>query len=326
MTFDHLDWDTLRVFLAVADQSSMSAAAVQLGESPPTVSRKIDELERHLGARVFLRSTRGVVLTETGARVLSYVKAIAEKTRAMRADIKPDAREVVGPITLSTGDGLGPYWIAPKLFELQHNNPKLRIRMVVGEPAPDLHSDDPVIAITFTENRDVDINSHKLGVQHYVAFASRAYLEENGTPQSLLDYHKHRCILHTAYVNQIESWAPRMAELRKMIDFAFITNSGTAMVESCSRGGGIAILPSYMATLNPKLVPLKLPHLAPVKFWMNYTETVRRLPQGQLMIEWLRVVFSQQQSPWFTDHFYDPSENASERDAQANQPPALQAK
>jgi DNA-binding transcriptional LysR family regulator len=51
MSIDRLDWDTLRVFRVVAELSSMSAAAVRLGESPPTISRKIDDLERNLGTR-----------------------------------------------------------------------------------------------------------------------------------------------------------------------------------------------------------------------------------------------------------------------------------
>ena len=66
MSIDRLDWDTLRIFRVVAELSSMSAAAARLGESPPTISRKIDDLEKSLGIQVFLRSTRGVELTETG--------------------------------------------------------------------------------------------------------------------------------------------------------------------------------------------------------------------------------------------------------------------
>jgi hypothetical protein len=98
-------------------------------------------------------------------------------------------------------------------------------------------------------------------------------------------------------VHQVERWAPRMSELRRMVDFAFITNSGTAIAETCAKGGGIGILPSFMSVLDPRLVPLDLPELAPIRFWINYTERVRRLPQGQALIDWIRQLFETRRKP-----------------------------
>src|SRR3990167_4989260 len=280
MSIDRLDWDTLRVFRVVAELSSMSAAAARLGESPPTISRKIDVLEASLGVNVFVRSTRGVELTDAGKQALRHVEAMAEAAETLRQETLNQGAPVSGTVTLATGDGLGPYWIAPRLFEFHRLYPKIRVKMVVGEGSPDLHSGDADIAISFSEGRQSGVIAHKLGVQHYVGFASEQYLAEFGIPDSIYEYYKHRCILHTSYVNQVERWAPRMSELRKMVDFAFITNSGTAIAESCARSGGVGILPSYMSVIARRLVALELPELAPVQFWINYTEPVRRRPQS----------------------------------------------
>jgi len=306
MSIDRLDWDTLRVFRVVAELSSMSAAAARLGESPPTISRKIDVLEENLGVAVFDRSTRGVELTDAGKQVLRHVHAMAEAAETLRRETIETGMPVTGTITLCTGDGLGPYWVAPRLYEFHRLNPKIQVKMIVGEGTPDLHADEADIAISFSETRQSGVIAHKLGVQHYVGFASAKYLEEFGTPESIYEYYKHRCILHTSYVNQVERWAPRMSEMRKMVDFAFITNSGTAIVESCARGGGIGILPSYMSVLDPRLVALELPEIAPVQFWINYTEPVRRRPQGQLLIDWLRRLFDTPEAIWFADEFVHP--------------------
>jgi DNA-binding transcriptional LysR family regulator len=306
MSIDRLDWDTLRVFRVVAELSSMSAAAARLGESPPTIGRKIDELEKSLGTQVFLRSTRGVELTDVGKQVLRHVHSMADAAETLRRETSEAGAPVSGTVTLSTGDGLGPYYVAPRLFQFHQEHPKVQVKLVVGEHLPDLDAGESDIAISFVDNRQPGVIAHKLGVQHYVAFASQSYLDDYGRPESLYEYHKHRCILHTSYVNQVERWAPRMSEMRKMVDFAFVTNSGTAIAESCARGGGIGILPSYMAVLDPRLVALDLPETAPVKFWINYTERVRRSPQGKLLIDWLRKLFDMPEAIWFAEEFVHP--------------------
>ncbi len=286
----------------------MSAAAARLGESPPTISRKIDDLEKSLGSQVFLRSTRGVELTEIGKQVLRHVHNMADSAEALRRQTEATGALLTGTVTLSTGDGLGPYWIAPRLFQFHKDNPKVQVRMIIGDTTPDLHAEEADIAISFAETRQQDVIAHKLGVQHYAGFASESYIAEYGKPENMHEYHKHRCILHTSYVNQVERWAPRMSELRRMVDFAFITNSGTAIVESCAKGGGIGILPSYMATLDTRLVPLDLPEVAPIRFWITYTERVRKLAHARALIDWTRRLFETPEAIWFADDFVHPSE------------------
>lgn len=316
MSIDRLDWDSLRVFRVVAELLSMSAAAARLGESPPTISRKIDDLERNLGSKVFLRSTRGVELTDIGKQVLRYAEQMAALAEKLTFETGSRGAPVTGTITLRTGDGVGPYWIAPRLSAFHQQNPKIQVRMLVSEEtldpqAEDEDDDSDDIAITFAEPRGNQKIAHKLGVQHYVGFASKDYLAEFGTPDSLVDYYKHRCILHSSYVHQVERWAPRMSELRKMVDFAFITNSGTAIVESCAKGGGIGILPSFMSVIDPRLVALELPEIAPIRFWISYSERVRRLPQGALLIDWIRRLFASDEARWFDDEFIHPRDYAA---------------
>lgn len=310
MSIDRLDWDTLRVFRVVAELSSMSAAAARLGESPPTISRKIDDLEKSLGTHVFLRSTRGVELTHLGKQVLRHVHSMADAAETLRRETAPAGAVVTGSITLRTADGLGPYWIAARLSQFHKANPKVQVRMIVGDTEPDLQDEGAEIAISCSETRPQGVIAHKLGVQHYVGFASASYLAEFGKPENIHDYHKHRCILHTSYVHQVERLAPRMSELRRMADFAFITNSAAAIAQTCARGGGIAILPSFMSALDPCLVALELPELAPVRFWINYTERVRRLPQGAALIDWIRPLFELPEAIWFADDFIHPRDYA----------------
>ena len=309
MTNQRIDWDKLRVFKVVAELGSMTSAAARLRESPPTVSRKIDELEEFLSSKLFTRSTRGMELTETGKTVLRYARQMEESANEVlsKAIGKTDGTE--GRITIGSGDGVGPYLIAPRLAEFQTEHPRAQVRMHVKAEEPDLLNDEADISIQFTEPRDPEIISHKLGTLHYIGFASREYLDaQTSQPSSMFEYHQYRCILHESYVQQVERWAPKAHELKKMIDFAFVTNSASAMITLCRRGGGIALLPTYHQDVYPDLVALDMSEVAPIQFWIAYTEQTRRSPLGNLMIEWIKSLFDKQVSPWFTDEFYHPKQ------------------
>ena len=99
MSQNQLDWDKLRVFSVVADLKSFTAAAKKLGESTPTVSRKIDDLERKLNCELLLRTHRGVELTEAGRVVEAHVHAITEKANSIWYDV------CALPATTPLGDG-----------------------------------------------------------------------------------------------------------------------------------------------------------------------------------------------------------------------------
>ena len=248
-------------------------------------------------------------LTETGKTVLRYARQMEESANEVlsKAIGKTDGTE--GRITIGAGDGVGPYWIAPRLAEFQTAHPKAQVRMHVKAEEPDLLNDEADISIQFTEPRDPEIISHKLGTLHYIGFASREYLDaQTSQPSSMFEYHQYRCILHESYVQQVERWAPKAHELKKMIDFAFVTNSASAMITLCRRGGGIALLPTYHQDVYPDLVALDMSEVAPIQFWIAYTEQTRRSPLGNLMIEWIKSLFDKQVSPWFTDEFYHPKQ------------------
>lgn len=310
-----MDWDKLRVFRVVAEMGSMNAAASRLGESSPTISRKIDELERSLNSALLTRSTRGVELTEAGKAVVRYADAMADAAEAIHTEVSDTNQPAEGAIRLVTSDGLGAHWIAPRLPRFHLENPKIQLQLTISDDVPDFFDGGADIAVQFTEPKQQDLISRKLGVLHYMCFASREYLDTYGEPASMFEFNNHRCIFHTGYVQQIERWAPKSNEFRKLLEFALTTNSGAVMMAVCSGGGGIAALPSYVTSLNPDLVALDMGEVAPVRFWLTYTERTRRLPRGQVVIDWLRSIFDPRQTVWFRDKFVHPNKLTEEEQA-----------
>jgi DNA-binding transcriptional LysR family regulator len=320
MNIDTLDWDRLRVFRVVAELGSMNAAATRLGESTPTISRKIDELERSLGGvELLVRSTRGVTLTDAGKLALRHAESMADAADALRNDVQAHEPKAEGAITLVTGDGVGAHWIAPRIPDFQRQNPGIRLQLIISDEPNDLHHEEADICVQFQEPQRPDLIVRRLGVLHYMAFASRDYLNENGVPGSLFDFRHHRCIFHTGYVKQIERWAPKTAEFRRMMAFALVTNSGAVMLNACANGSGIAIAPSYAVDIDSRLVPLNIGEMAPIQFWVTYSERTRRLPQGQVVVDWIRQIFDPRQVEWFRDKFEHPKQVIDQRRASAEQ-------
>ncbi|MEL6955288.1 MAG: LysR family transcriptional regulator [Pseudomonadota bacterium] len=307
MALDRLDWDKLKVFRIVSESGSISAAARRLGESPPTVSRKIDELEKALNASLFTRSTRGIEMTDAGKKALIHAEAMAEAASALKNEVADIDMPAKGAVTLVCGDGLGAHWIAPHLPEFQRAHPGIRLQIRITDAIPDPIASDGDITVQFSEPRRQDLISRKLGTLHYMCFSSRAYLDLYGQPSSVFDFHSHRVIFHDGYVNQVEKWPRKTADLTKVIDYALVTNSGAVMMAVCAGGGGIAVLPSYVAALDDRLVPLELPEVVPAAFWITYSERMRRLQRGQVVIEWLRTMFDQRKHVWFRNTFHHPN-------------------
>ncbi|MCR9270799.1 MAG: LysR family transcriptional regulator [Hyphomonadaceae bacterium] len=308
MLSERFNWDRLRVFRLVADAQSMTAASKTLGESAPTISRRINDLERELGTKLFSRSKRGVELTAAGKRLMDLVEQMQGLVDTVGDQVSHTDTSVAGAIKIKASDGLGPHWLARHLPAFHQTLPNLQIDLEVGlakeEDVVDREAD---LAIVFEKPKHPEVISQRLGTLHYICFASEAYLQTNPPPQTVFDMQKHKLLMHSDYVHQAERWSKNIKELKEFIDYSTITNSSTALLTLCQYGGGIAVMPTYAAELDPALVPMALPPAAPIEFWITYTERVRRNPAGMAALEWLMTIFNDVEHPWFGRSFIHPS-------------------
>lgn len=303
-----LDWDKLRVFGVVAELKSLTAAGKRLGESTPTVSRKIDELEKMLGCDLFSRTTKGVELTEAGREVQRRTRAMSDSASDIVNTVSDFDLEGSGSLRFSGQDGVASHWLARLLPLFQEERPGVDVDFQIADREADLAGGDADLSITFNEPRLRDILSIRLGVLHYMFFTTKEYLAGRTAPASLYDLIGHDVLMHDAYSYQIESWSSRAVDLKKAIRFKLTTNSGTVLREVCASGGGIAVMPSYVVELDSRLIALELPEVAPIQFWLTYTPRIQRLSRGRQFIDWTRKQFSSEKSPWFQDTFVHPNQ------------------
>ena len=301
-----LDWDRLKIFQAVAEEGSISAAATLLSVSPAKVSRDMEELEGAVGQDLFIRSTRGMQLTPLGADVLRSVRNMADSARAIGARIQEvdQSRTVV----IATHDAMATYWLACRLGELYRIYPEVELTIKVVQDTPNLVAGDADIAIQYEAPTAPNVIARQLGWLHYILYASPSYLDEFGMPETMFDLGRHRFLTLSGYQKQREAWSAKTPAWMEILTRAFESNSSTVLLEACASGAGIAPMPSYVSGFEGRVVPLvHIPPLASARLWMAYSERVRGSPAAEAVLQWLRGAFEPAAHACFRESFVAPT-------------------
>lgn len=300
-----LDWTDLSFFLAIAEEKSLNQAAKRLRTTQPTVSKRLIELERRLGATLAVRSPGGVQLTEEGRFVAQQALAMSRSVAHIRQEVAMRDHAPAGEVSISCPDALMTYFVAPAVAGLHRVHPSIQL-VLKSKPAE--HEPPSDIAIQFHETKRMEDVAIGLGWVHHIAFASQGYLDLYGGPQDIGEAFQHRMLMHTAYVAQ-PGWKAKQQPLQEILDYSVRTDCGTALVETTASGGGIASMPTYVAGVDDRLVALDVGgELARVRFWLVYDRERGQLPRIRETIEWLRRVFDPAANPWFREEFIRPEE------------------
>src|SRR5262245_33364252 len=107
-----MDWDHLRIFLAVARHGQLLATARRLGLNHATVARRLDALEAAIGAPLFDRSPSGAALTAAGERLLPVAERIEAEVLGTVENLRDEEGEVSGTVRIGAPDGLGNYFLS----------------------------------------------------------------------------------------------------------------------------------------------------------------------------------------------------------------------
>ncbi len=252
-------WDDVRVFLAVQRRGSHKGAARLLSVDATTVARRMAALEASLATPLFVRTPEGLQLTSAGE--LLAVHAARMETEALageRALVAADPR-LQGALRVTAADGFVNYVLLPALAELRREQPLLRLEVAAEARVLDLSRREADVAVRLLRPREPALVARRLGQLKMALFSSREYLEQHGTPRSLASLAAHAWVGFDASLDG----SPQLRWLRKVVPdprYVLRVNSTTAQVLACAEGHGVALLPTFVAAREPRLVPL-LPRL-----------------------------------------------------------------
>ncbi|MEZ4473504.1 MAG: LysR family transcriptional regulator [bacterium] len=284
-----LNWDLLRVFLAVADAGSLTRAAEELGSSQPTVGRQVAELEASIGAPLVIRSPRGVALTETGRTLAAQAARVAaglgEALRTLRAD--QDALR--GTIRIAAAPPIGTFALPPILAALRATHPELIFEIDVDLRAADLLTADADVAVRMFRPEQLDLVGRLAGNIALGCFASRSYVDAHGVPASL-DEALGRG--HGIIGFDRSAWgerAYRSLDPRLTRD-ALAVRADDASVQIAAVRAGLGILPMQrpIARLFPELVEVATALvLPPLPMWVVAHREVLAAPAVRVVFDTL---------------------------------------
>jgi len=188
----NLNWSSLKDFLAVAECGSLSEAARRYGVSQPTLTRRIAALESSLGAELFRRSPRGLELTEAGEAVVEPARQMEREAQALELAVSGRDRALAGTVRITATEGLAVEWLTPALADFREQHPRIDLEIIVRNTALNVLRREADIAIRLGRPQQMELVTRRVGELVLGLYASRAYLEELGTPRTRDELAEHR--------------------------------------------------------------------------------------------------------------------------------------
>jgi DNA-binding transcriptional LysR family regulator len=303
------DWDAARVFLQVVRCGSFRSAAERLELSINVVRRRIDDFERQIGATLFTRDVHGTRLTDEGSLVVSAVERMEAASFDLLRAGESVANTLAGEVRVAVTEGLGTFWLAPRLVEFQQSFPNILVDLHCAMRSADVSRHEADVAIHLSKPAAPDEKVVRLGRIHLMFFASQKYIETYGAPRTADELVKHRLVMQvadqTAAKEAFEDWFPGYSQKELLV---MKTNVSSANYWAVANGAGIGVFPTYACALGGKIIPLEVELRRPFDIWLSFHATSGRIPRVRHMIDWLVEAFNPKRFPWFKDEFVHPSE------------------
>lgn len=191
-------WDLtdLRVFCQVARRSSFVGAATELGISPAYVTKRVAGLEKALGASLFHRTTRRVLISEAGEAAYAWARKVLDAADELDQGMAGARGAPSGPLRISTSLRLGRNHIAPILTEMGRRYPALEIWLEILDRRVDLLGEGFDIDVRMGDVHEPHLVAHPVASNARVLCAAPSYLARRGHPKTLADLAAHDCLMY----------------------------------------------------------------------------------------------------------------------------------
>jgi DNA-binding transcriptional LysR family regulator len=242
--------DDMSVFVAVAESGSLSGASRNLGIPLPTVSRKLAELETHLGTRLFIRSTRKLALTDAGAAYLPACKRILEQIKDAERTASGEYLSPRGDLVVTAPIVFGRLHVLPVINEFLASYPEIDVRLVLSDRNVHLIDDRVDLAVRIGALQDSSMIATHVSSVRRVVCASPPFLASVGAPKVPADLSKFVCITFDSFTSSA-TWSfvtpGSRTERAVPIHSRLSVNTAEAAIDAAVAGVGLTRVLSYQA-------------------------------------------------------------------------------
>ncbi len=236
-------FETMRVFVAVADAQGFAPAARRLAMSPPAVTRAVSALEERIGTRLLHRTTRVVRLTEAGTRFLADCKRILGEIEEAEASAAGSHAEPRGQLAVTAPVMFGRMHVAPIVLDFLTRYPQVSVRMLFRDRLVDLIDEGLDVAVRIAHLPDSSLRAVQVGTVRRVVCASPGYLAARGTPQRPAELARHEAIAFALGASP-DGWAFASGETVSP-QAQLVVNGNDVAIAAAVAGRGFARVLSY---------------------------------------------------------------------------------
>ena len=240
-------FESISAFVAVAKAGGFSAAGRRLGVPLATMSRRVAELEADLGARLLLRSTRQVVLTEAGQSFFSTCERLLAELEEAEQTVTGEYRSPKGELAITAPVGFGRLHVQPLAIDFLAAYPEINLRLHLVDRLVDIVEEHVDLAVRIAELKDSSLIAKPLGHIRMVVTASPAYLERRGTPRHPSELLRHDCI-GWATLGPLSAWRLRADDMDQTfpIQARLWTNTPESAIAAADAGLGLLQTGCYL--------------------------------------------------------------------------------
>jgi DNA-binding transcriptional LysR family regulator len=280
MNDSKLDWSDVRIFLAVARCGTLGAAARQLGQTQPTMGRRLRALEEAIGHTLFQRTAEGFVLTDEGHAVLAYAERMEEEAHAFLRALTGNDPQLSGGLRVSSSDWFGEHVLTPVLGEFLARHPQMSIELVTDSRRYNLARREADLVFRITPFDEPDVIQRKLMHMDYALYGRIdlvAPTRGDGAGQSLIT-------MDSAFGE-----LPDVSWIRAMLPnahVAYASNNRGAQARMCAQGGGFAVLPCALGDTTQGLRRIDMGVAPPGRdVWLGYHRDLKRLARLRALLD-----------------------------------------
>lgn len=237
---------SMALFVTVAEAGSLSAAGRGLGMPLATVSRRLSDLERHLGTRLFNRSTRRLELTEAGRSYLAACRRILEEIEEAEQSAAGEYSQARGELVVTAPIVFGRLHVLPVVVDFLAAYPEVDVRLTQSDTLRRLVEEHIDLAVRIGHLPDSSMVATRVGSIRRVACVSPAYLEAHGEPKTLQELSAHHCVtVERLALPAAWTFMEGQREIAVPVRSRLTINTAEAAIDAAVAGVGIARVLSY---------------------------------------------------------------------------------
>ena len=241
------DLASMALFARVVQARSFSEAARRSGMAKSAVSKRVAQLEAHLGVRLLVRTTRKLALTPEGLQFYEHCSRLVDAAEAASESVSGAGSEPRGPVSVSAPVTFAQMHLAAPVASFLQKHPEIQLSVATDNRAVDLVEGGFDVVIRIARLAETSFVSRKLAEDRLIVVGAPAYFALRGEPATPEELVGHNC-LHYSLVPRQGEWRFRGPDGAFGVPAAgnFSTSDGSLLREVAIAGLGLAVVPSFM--------------------------------------------------------------------------------